>query len=195
MKKLVHALVVGLVLMVGTTLFLSLRGDGIRAGGRSIPARLLNWGVLLQTDKACYQVGEIAEVIHVLYNYTEADKMVFVGKFGGNGCSYRIEIRDEAGQLVWQPAGIAGGAFIPPRCSGAPSAPVSVPACGGRLGSAEPVSLVYQNPNGIGTLGAPLPPGFYNVIFTANFAGPHRDGTTLGRGFNPTASVPIQILP
>jgi hypothetical protein len=187
---------IALAALGAAALWLLLPGPIIgRPGGPDIPARILGWGALLQADKACYQVGETARVTHAVYNYTDTDKMVFVGIFGPNGCSYTIEIRDELGQTVWQPGGLDGGFYIPPRCARAPSAPVTIPACGGRIGNRESVQLVYQNGLGIGTLGAPLPPGFYDIVFTAGYSGPHADNTTFGRGFAPSASVPIQILP
>ncbi len=186
MRKLLHALV--FVALGSWVTLTSVQSNlFVNAGGPSIPAQILRWGVLLQTDEACYQVGQTARVIHALYNYTEQDKMVFVNTFGPNGCSFRVEIRDEMGQIVWEP--------VAPFCSRIPSAPVTVAGCGGRTGSAFRAQLVYRNNQGVGIPGANLPPGFYNVIFTANFAGPHAGASTYGRGFAPTASVPIQILP
>jgi len=147
----------------------------------------LRWGVLLQTDKAFYSAGETAKVHHAVYNFTPTDVIVFVGTFGGNGCSFLVTLRDSQGQVVWEP--------IAPMCLAMPSGPVTLAAGGGRLAGVESVPLVYQNNGGVGTPGAPLPPGFYTFDFRALFDGPHRDSSTYGAGMSHAASVPIQILP
>lgn len=159
-----------------------------------IPSSLLRWGVILQSDEAFYQAGSTARVTSGIYNLTDQDLEMFFSKFGGNGCSYTMDIVDSQGRVVWQAGQIIGGNYIPPMCPGVPSMPVLIARNGGRTVTTENVQLIFQNPNGIGTLGSPLPAGFYRFRFQAGYTGPLRVGQNPA-GFAPTATLPFQIEP
>ena len=155
-----------------------------RRGSGDIRERL-NFGVVLQTDRPFYGVGDTARVFHTPYNYTGELAIEWVSFFGGNGCTFSVEVLDAEGRVVWEPR---------PNCSRAPSAPIRVGRGGGHLASEETIPLVFQNNGGIGTPGEPLPAGFYQIRLTSNYHGPLRQGEfPPTRGLTTEAAVAIRI--
>ncbi len=160
-----------------------------------IPVQRDRWGVALQTDRPFYAVGEEVHTVWRLPNGTPFDAFGVALSSGGNGCTYRLTIRDAAGQTVWQPGSIVNGQFSGPGCAfGEFSWNLFA---GTSTSQARTLPLVYQNAGGISVLGAPLPAGFYSVTLELYFHGPHAvpvSGKTLTGGLSHAASVPIQVL-
>lgn len=150
------------------------------------------WGVTLETDRPFYRVGDAADVLYTVSNSSGRDAAGWTLVRGGNGCMYRITIVDPMGQTVWQPGSIINGQFIGPGCLFAQTA-VELPDRTWVQGGV-PVPLIYQNPGGIGVLGQPLPPDYYQVCIRVYFSGPNEQPFVLP-GLDFTACVPIRIDP
>jgi len=157
------------------------------------PLDKLKWGVLLQTQSPFYSVGDTATALYALYNRSAEDAYGWSSQGGGNGCEYAFTIVNQNGEVVWEPGSIVGGQFFPPICTDA-IVPKDLPA-GSKINNSLQIPLVYQNGGGIGTLGDPLPAGFYSVRVEVEFHGPHRVQGTIELGLSHSASVPIQIEP
>ena len=52
--------------------------------GPCIPIRFFKWGLMLQSDKAFYAVGDTARVDHGVYNFTNTDLDLFSSDVTGN---------------------------------------------------------------------------------------------------------------
>ena len=150
------------------------------------------WGLTLQTERPFYRVGDTADVLYTLSNFSGQDAAGWSLTRGGNGCQYRITVVDPLDQVVWQPGTLVNGQFSGPGCLFAAQA-VNLPdrtwVQDGRR-----IPLVYQNAGGIGVQGQPLPAGHYRVCVQVSFGGPNEVPFVLpGQDFS--ACVPIRIDP
>jgi hypothetical protein len=155
------------------------------------PTSKLQWGVLLQAKRPFYPVGGTARAIYAIYNYSDQDAYGWSSVAGANGCEYRFTVLDDLGRVVWEPGSIIGGNFIPIVCL-ALIQPKDLPV-GSRINDSVSIPLIYQNGNGIGILGDPLPAGAYKIRVQVGFNGPHRAPGTIAPGMNYSAEVPIRI--
>ncbi len=160
---------------------------------RSAPRDRLSWGFMLQIDRPYYQEGATARVLHTLYNFSRRD--VIYGPSGGrNGCGYRLYIRDFDGNLVWEPGSIVGDEYQPVSCPAAAQIPQPLPGDGGRIRYSDRIPLIYQNSQGNGRQGDPLPEGAYTIYIDSYVNAPYPPGGPLGGGGSPSASVPFKIV-
>src|SRR5262245_47372101 len=155
----------------------------------------VRWGVFLETDRPFYAPGDVARVEFRLSNGSTQDAFGWSGVGGGNGCSFRVALEDAAGREVWLPGSVQNGTYQAPGCSF--GVRFWSLLGGSDLTTPLDLPLVYQNPSGIGVLGAALSPGFYRVVLDFHFTGPHdhvpNPELDFG-GMDFSASVPIQIL-
>ena len=154
---------------------------------RAGPAHAAGWSVQLRTDRPFYTAGDSARASFRLDNLTAENTFGLVPKSWTNGCAFSLTVLDAQGQTVWQPFTpcFFGMGFV------------SLDS-GELLRGGDEIPLVYQNNAGIGTAGAPLPPGPYRVCLSVSFSGPTRDAVTpVGGpgGLGYSACVPIRIEP
>ena len=153
---------------------------------------LRGWGMIATTDKPYYQSGETMYARSVLFNATRHPTHSTTPSEGGNGCEYVFRLLDASGDIVWEPGSIVNGNFQSHGCSFGSTRKSVGPR--GTYRDTEDIALIYKNRGGVGTLGDPLPAGFYELEILAYFGGPHRKQPTPivpTRSF--TASVPFQI--
>ncbi len=177
MKNLKRIALLGLIAAL-TALALRPEVDRVSAGQPDLRDKL-QWGVLLQTERPFYAGGEMMRATIGAFNFSNDDAFGWTG-----GCSHTMSIENDQGQIVWEQWQRICGGGVTIR---------SLFSNGGRLARSLQVPLVYDNNNGVGTQGNPLPTGFYKVNFTLEFRGPGRvqGDTPLGLDFS--ASVPIRI--
>jgi hypothetical protein len=158
--------------------------SSLSAGQPSILDKL-KWGMLLQTDRPFYSGGDTMKAVFGVYNFSAEHAYGWSPTPDGNGygCAYAFTIENHLGEIVWEPYDVVCPAVIVYR---------DLPY-GGRIRNSAQIPLIYDNDNGVGTIGDPLPPGFYKVNLSFKFNGPSRvqGDFPLGPGFS--ASVPIQI--
>jgi len=152
------------------------------------------WSIRLDAGKPYFAPGETLRGFFELYNGSSQDAHGFVPVKGGNGCDYRITLRDASGALVWEPGSLVGGQYQGPGCLfGAQLIALYAGGTSHRRQFAFP--LVYQNGAGVGTLGAPLPPDTYLLRADVYFAGPNHAPGSAASGFSFAAEVPLRIEP
>ncbi len=162
------------------------------SGPGSPCTRPLRWGFLAQTDQPFYPSGGTARVLLAQYNFSGVDAFGYSTVSGGNGCIYRVEVRDASGNVVWEPGSLDGGGnYSPTICLTVIVNRDLRTGC--ILSSGASVPLIYQNGQGNGTNGQPLPPGYYSVCASMQFHGPDRTQGNFPPGTDPSACVPIQI--
>lgn len=150
------------------------------------------WGITLEANHPFYRAGGTALATARLVNLSGEDAYGWALSFGGNGCQYQFTVRDGGGNVVWQPGSIVGGQFSGPGCFFAQRF-VFLPNKTTLEYNAS-IPLIYQNASGFGVLGAPLPPGWYQLCVDVQFSGPQSSPAFLP-GQNWSACVPIQIEP
>lgn len=148
------------------------------------------WSTGLRIQRPFFQVGETLQVQGDLANYSGQDAHGFVPVVGGNGCTFWTTVEDIGGNVVWQPGSLVNGTYQGPGCLFGTTF-FHLTRRTERLFTVD-VPLVYQNPNGLGVQGLPLPPGVYTVHMEMRFGGPNHSP------FDPpgqvaTASVPFRI--
>ena len=183
MSKLLERSAVLGILVTLTVLATRSGFDRVSAGQPDVRDKL-RWGVALQTERPFYTGGEMMRATLGAFNFSNEDAHGWIGSSDANGCAYRMTIENDRGEIVWEPWG---------RICGTPVLFRSLPSNGGRIARSVRVPLVYDNDNGVGTQGAPLPPGFYKVTFSMQFHGPGRVPGDTPLGLDYSASVPIQI--
>src|SRR5262245_2040209 len=154
-----------------------------RQQSHSVWSPIVPWGVTLQTDRIYYEVGDTLDARAVIANYTGQATWGWCLVRGGMGCEYSFWIHDVVlDQAVWTPGS---------GCMFAETHTLYAPGSTRRI--AYPIPLVYQNPAGIGTPGASLPPGAYELHVRVVFHGPNRHTDAECPGGNFSAVVPFQI--
>jgi len=171
-----------LVLFVALTSFAPPRQAALPAG----------WGLQAQVRTPFYEVGGAVTVRTQLFNASTQDAFGWVPISGGHGCSWSVTILDQAGNGVYRPGSIVNGQYQGPGCTfGSTNWDL---VSGSKVELQTVVPLIYQNPNGIGVLGDPLPPGPYTVRVAPVFLGPnHVQGMPPMPGTSHAVSIPIRI--
>ncbi len=152
-----------------------------------VPVR---WAIALDADRPFYAVGDTLRARCTLANWSTEDAANW-SLVQGNGCNVRLELLDAAGQTVWEPGSIVGGTFSAPGCLFGQRAHLLAAGSDQVFGATIP--LIFQNGAGVGTLGAPLPAGLYQLAVTVNRFGPERPPSFFGPGLIYEARVPIAI--
>jgi hypothetical protein len=179
-----------LVMTAVAGLLVTARALGLGPGGNC--TRPLRFGFVVQTDRPFYRPGATAHVLLAHFNFSAEDAFGYARQGGGNGCNFRVEVRDASGNVVWEPGFLdAAGNHTPPGCT---DAIVDRPLPSGSfLRDRGAIPLVYQNGRGNGRNGDPLPPGVYRVCVFAEFNGPDRAAGAFDAGLDPEACIPIRI--
>ena len=153
---------------------------------------MVPWGLTVNTDRIYYAVGDTLAARFQIANYSGQTAWGWVANRGGDGCLYRFSVYDAAGNAVWLPGTISGGTFHSPGCMFAETN--TLYASGSTRKVERLIPLIYQNPGGFGTLGAPLAPGAYELRVQVYFHGPKRvSGSPTSPGTHFTAGVPFRI--
>jgi len=150
----------------------------------------LGYGFGVQIDQPFQAVGSEAMATLFFFNKSEQDAWGFGLPFGGEGCSFFVDVHDDKGRLVRRPR-------IPCPLAGAPGlAPIGPwPLLSGSFYRHQvPVLLEYA----WSETGDPneelLPGGLYTLRARHIFDGPRPEMPPfLGAGADPTATVPFRI--
>lgn len=150
------------------------------------------WNLTVQTSKPFYRVGGGARVRATSGNFTDQEARIAYNTTGGNGCRIVVRIVAQNGDVVYAPGSIVNGQYQGPGCFFGGRVVTLGP--GATEGNETQLPLIYQNPLGIGQLGAPLPAGVYRFEVDLLYVGPYRS-PILQNGGGFSASVPFQIVP
>lgn len=153
------------------------------------------WSVHLDVGRPYLAPGATLRGWFELFNGSSQDAYGFVPISGANGCSFSVTVLDAFGNVVWQPGSVVNGQYGGPGCTFG-STSIQLPAGGSSYRRAFSFPLVYQNPGGFGTQGAPLDPGAYKVRADVFFFGPnHTSAWQAASGLSYAVEVPVMVEP
>ena len=159
---------------------------------QSAPLSSVPWGLSVSTNRIYYAVGDSLAARFQIANSTGQTTWGWAPMHGFHGCDFTFAVHDALGQAVWVPGEVFGGTYQGPPCLFAERDTLHTP--GSTYGVGRLIPLVYQNPDGIGTLGTNLPPGAYQLRVQVTFQGPkHVSGAPTSPGTDFSATVPFRI--